>query len=180
MLSDVPAECRRFYRLVEKYAMQAHCDGGFPYPIRERTKIAVLDVGSMPSFGNCEQTYIAVRELFDEDVYVGVDLSSGENVDVVCEPFSYPFRDCSFDIVLSNQVLEHVRKPWFWIPELYRLCKRGGVMIIATPWMFKLHRKPNDFWRVTYYGMRLIFEELGMIQIDTSQYGSWCYGAGRK
>src|SRR5437867_13318565 len=42
--------------------------------------------------------------------------------------YSFPFPDDVYDIVLSGQVMEHVRKPWVWIREVARVCKAGGLV----------------------------------------------------
>ena len=42
------------------------------------------------------------------------------------DEFIFPINDAVYDIVLAANVLEHVRKPWIWIKEVARVCKKGG------------------------------------------------------
>ena len=43
------------------------------------------------------------------------------------------FPDAHFDLVLSNQVLEHVTEPEAVIADMARLLKSGGILIAAFP-----------------------------------------------
>jgi len=43
------------------------------------------------------------------------------------------FPDAHFDVVLSNQVLEHVRDPEAAIADMHRLLKPGGTLIASFP-----------------------------------------------
>ncbi|HUT00466.1 MAG TPA: hypothetical protein VMY59_09135, partial [Candidatus Thermoplasmatota archaeon] len=59
--------------------------------------LKVLDVGSKDNGDNCPD----FRNLFDNTDWsiVGLDLEKGKNVDLVSEPYSFPFEDNTFDIV---------------------------------------------------------------------------------
>lgn len=52
---------------------------------------------------------------------------------------SLPFKNESFDIVVSNYVLEHVRDQKKHINEINRVLKKGGICYLSTP---------NKFWPV--------------------------------
>ncbi len=43
------------------------------------------------------------------------------------------FRDGAFDFVVMNHVLEHVANPVKAIREVFRICRTGGIVIIAIP-----------------------------------------------
>jgi ubiquinone/menaquinone biosynthesis C-methylase UbiE len=51
-------------------------------------------------------------------------LSWGENL---------PFKSESFDLVYSNQVIEHVKDPEKCISEIFRVLKKGGILYIRAP-----------------------------------------------
>ena len=52
--------------------------------------------------------------------------------DVETEPF--PFADASFDIILLNEVFEHLRiDPLFTLSEIKRCLKPGGRLMLTTP-----------------------------------------------
>lgn len=44
-----------------------------------------------------------------------------------------PFPDNSFDYVLLMEVVEHLRNPYAVIPEINRIIKTGGSLILSTP-----------------------------------------------
>ena len=46
---------------------------------------------------------------------------------------SLPFPDASFDVVISNQVLEHVWNQERHIAEIHRVLKADGVAYLSTP-----------------------------------------------
>jgi SAM-dependent methyltransferase len=66
---------------------------------------------------------------------VGLDISQDTDADVVHDlnEFPYPLADDSFDQVLMQDVLEHVREPIRVIDELHRVCRPGGRIQLRTP-----------------------------------------------
>ncbi len=68
----------------------------------------------------------------------------------------------SFDIVLSGQVIEHVKKPWIWIKELARICKMGGYVVTIGPISWPHHSAPIDCWRIYPEGMKALYEEANL------------------
>jgi ubiquinone/menaquinone biosynthesis C-methylase UbiE len=43
-----------------------------------------------------------------------------------------PFADCSFDVVVSCETIEHVPDPWAALREMYRVARRGGRLFLTT------------------------------------------------
>jgi SAM-dependent methyltransferase len=114
---------------------------------------SVLDVG-------CGEKPYA--DLFDNCHYVGLNYGTdAASPDVVGDAQSLPFADCSFDIVFSTQVIEHVRKPTNLVSEAHRTLKSGGVLILTGPFYWPLHEEPHDFFRFTKYGFESLLSEAG-------------------
>lgn len=44
-----------------------------------------------------------------------------------------PFADAVFDVVISNQVFEHVSDPWPCVQEIHRVLKPGGAFLALFP-----------------------------------------------
>lgn len=44
-----------------------------------------------------------------------------------------PVKDNSFDTVISNQVIEHIYDTDFYLEDIYRVLKPGGILLITTP-----------------------------------------------
>lgn len=112
---------------------------------REKS-LRVLDVGS-----GANKDTLTCRDLFVPPAfeYVGLDVYSGHNVDLVPEdPYRWSELETeSFDIVVSNQVFEHV--PYFWITsaEIARVLVPGGLALVVSPSAGHPHRYPLDCWR---------------------------------
>jgi SAM-dependent methyltransferase len=77
-----------------------------------------------------------------------------------------------FDVVICEQVLEHVVDPFGAAANLRKLTVSGGHVIVSTPFLIKVHELPlfamNDYWRFTPRGLRTLLENAGL-EIDTVQ-----------
>lgn len=139
----------------------------------ELTQGNVLDVGSLDVNGSC-------RDLFNGR-YVGMDVREGPGVDVVSCSWSMPFANDEFDTVLCLEMIEHDRQFWLTLPELGRVLKPGGSLLISTRAPeFPLHEHPFDYWRFTLSAMEELMRLAGMIEIvvdeDTEVPGWFAYG----
>lgn len=76
--------------------------------------------------------------------------------------YSFAIPDNTYDVVLSGQVIEHVRKPWKWLPELARVALPGGLVVTINPLSWIYHEAPVDCWRIYPEGMRALYEEAGL------------------
>jgi len=65
----------------------------------------------------------------------------------------------SLDVVVADQVLEHVQKPWLAAEEFYRVLKPGGVAVVATPGLYPFHPSPLDCWRIMPHGYKVLFPD---------------------
>jgi SAM-dependent methyltransferase len=66
---------------------------------------------------------------------VGVDLYATTDADVVhdLDVYPYPFGDSEFDLILLQDVIEHVRNVPATLAEVHRLCADGGEVRFRTP-----------------------------------------------
>lgn len=76
--------------------------------------------------------------------------------------YSFDIPDESYDVVVSANVIEHVKKPWRWIPELARVTRPGGLVITVNPVSWTYHESPVDCWRIYPEGMRALYEDAGL------------------
>jgi len=91
-----------------------------------------------------------------------------------------PFEDGSFDTVLSIQVLEHTPQPRKLIAEMARVLKKGGALILAAPFSFRLHEEPHDYFRYSPHGLRELCSEAGLVVDHVEQVGSLWSLVGHK
>ena len=139
--------------------------------------IDIIDIGSKVYNRGCYKDIISLTE----HTYKGMDITSGKNVDIVAtDIYSWPVEDCSFDVAISGQCLEHVGRPWQWAKEIYRIVRHGGLTIIIAPWSWNPHYYPIDCWRILPDGMMSLLEYAGFECIDTNMVEKDCYGVGRK
>lgn len=78
------------------------------------------------------------------------------------DEYTFPFDEGSFDLVLSGQVLEHVRKVWRWFAEIARITRPGGRVVTISPVTWPYHEEPVDCWRIYPEGMRALYDEAGL------------------
>jgi SAM-dependent methyltransferase len=57
---------------------------------------------------------------------------------ITADSFNLPFNDISFDCVIASEIIEHVFDPAAFIKELFRVVKKGGRLILTTPYKEKL------------------------------------------
>ena len=88
---------------------------------------------------------------------VNVDLFAFNGVNVVADLSDLPFHTNVFDAVTCEQVLEHVQHPLAVVAELYRVVKPGGLIHVASPFLFPWHASPSDYTRWTQEGLRSLF-----------------------
>ena len=109
--------------------------------------------------------------------YVGVEhgdtfASTAEGVrgrpDVVYNGGTLPFRDGSFDTVLSVQVLEHTPHPAALMAEMSRVLAPDGLLILTAPFQFRLHEQPHDYFRYSPHGLRQLCADVGLEVFETA------------
>jgi SAM-dependent methyltransferase len=86
---------------------------------------------------------------------------------------SLNFSDCSFDFVVSDQVLEHVEgDPQKAIDESWRVLRPGGIAIHTTCFINPIHGFPKDYWRFTPDALRLLSKKFTQI-IECDGWGNF-------
>jgi 2-polyprenyl-3-methyl-5-hydroxy-6-metoxy-1,4-benzoquinol methylase len=73
----------------------------------------------------------------------------------------------TFDIIICTEVLEHVNNPFFVVNELKRMLKTKGIVAISTPFNFRIHGPLPDNWRFTIHGLKQLFKDFEIIEINS-------------
>jgi SAM-dependent methyltransferase len=85
--------------------------------------------------------------------------------------FSLPFPDATFDVVVSDQVFEHVDGlPSDAMNETFRVLKPGGWVLHTTCFHTPYHG-PGDFWRFTAEGLADLARRAGCDQVKAATHG---------
>ncbi len=120
------------------------------------------------------------------DEYIGTDLSS-EAINTAAHEFGnkpgfsfqvmdaqdLKFSDCTFDLVLAREVIEHVPDIKSTLSEAYRVLKPGGCILVTSPNRNSLHLRINrllgykDFTCAFDHIKELTFEEAEQMLLET-------------
>lgn len=66
-----------------------------------------------------------------------------------------------FDLIILDQVLEHVRHPDRAVRNVRASLRPGGHCMVSTPFLLRVHPSPLDLWRWTEEGLRCLLEDGG-------------------
>lgn len=144
---------------INKYASVLHKDC-----------ISVVDVGSKDINGNDRALFPGPKYS-----YVGCDIVSGPNVDIVLNGED-DWQDIGqFDIVITSSTIEHVRDIYKFVRNLASLAKPGGLVYVHAPALAGCHSYPVDCWRIMPDGMRFLLEVVAKLDIvDIKMWRSPC------
>lgn len=140
-------------------------------------KLAPQLVGKVLDFGCGAKPY---KRLFTNAAeYIGLDIEisghdhTNEDVDVYYDGKIIPFANGSFNHVFATEVFEHIFNIDEVLPEITRVLKPGGFLLITCPFVCPEHEKPYDYARYTSFGIRHLLEKHGYKidqQIKTGNY----------
>ncbi|MEN3794737.1 class I SAM-dependent methyltransferase [Fulvimarina sp. MAC3] len=82
--------------------------------------------------------------------------------------------DDRYDLIIADQVFEHLKKPGAAARNIYTMLKPGGYFIIATPFLLRVHASPIDCNRWTETGLAQLLEDAGFPShnIQTRSWGN--------
>lgn len=103
------------------------------------------------------------RALYAEAV--GADLSAGEGVDTVVDLEEPRAELGKFAHVDCLSILEHARRPWLLARTIERVLEPSGTLFLLVPFAWRVHAYPNDYWRFTVDGIRLLFPSIKWLQL---------------
>jgi SAM-dependent methyltransferase len=76
-----------------------------------------------------------------------------------------------FDVVIAEQVFEHLRHPYAAARNALAMLKSDGVFLIVTPFLVRVHNEPGDYTRWTELGMAAFLEDTGF-DCETYSWGN--------
>ena len=126
---------------------------------KENENLKIYDLGSQDVNGS-------YKNIFDAPAwtYIGLDMESGNNVDIVLEdPYSWKeIPSDHADIIISGQAFEHIKFFWVTMLEISRILKPGGICCIIAPSGGHEHRYPVDCWRFYPDGFQSLADFAGL------------------
>lgn len=84
------------------------------------------------------------------DKWIFADIEKKHNPDIVLDVANMKqIKDKSVDVINAIELFEHVKNPKQGIEECSRVLKKGGMIIVSTPFLYPIHADPCDFQRWT-------------------------------
>jgi SAM-dependent methyltransferase len=82
--------------------------------------------------------------------------------------------DSQFDLIIADQVFEHLPWPMRAGKNVFRMLRPGGTFLIATPFLVRVHKVPIDCSRWTEQGLAYLLQECGFSENDikTDSWGN--------
>jgi len=80
--------------------------------------------------------------------------------------------DEKFDLIIAEQVFEHLLYPYRAAKNINAMLKNGGYFLNTSPFLVKYHPEPNDCTRWTETGMKYFLSECGF-PLEKILTGSW-------
>ena len=97
-----------------------------------------------------------------------MDVAPGPGVDRVCDvaDLDAEFGGDRFDLVVSTEMLEHVRDWRHAVRNLKRMVAEQGLLVITTrSFGFPYHGFPGDFWRYELDDMTRLFPDFEILRL---------------
>jgi hypothetical protein len=77
-----------------------------------------------------------------------------------------------YDLIIAEQVFEHVLWPYRAAKNIWHMLNPGGVALLTTPFLLRIHEYPADCSRWTEVGLKYLLAE-GGFGLDDITTGAW-------
>ncbi len=132
------------YKRIENLIAETHLDKG----------VRIIEFGG--SNGVIAQMFKPQYEVEVAPNYPEVDIQSLSDYENHC---------C--DIIILDQILEHIPAPRTAVEECFRILRPNGICISTTPFLIQIHGYPNDYHRFTESGLKELFSQFDSVEINS-------------
>ena len=181
-----------FYKITQKInLLLTFPKGGFTrYPVDvfmkkiSSTKISnnikVLDVGAGNKpyknlFNNC------LYESCDHDVISKkLNINDDDKHTFYCDiTKKIPKPDNYYDLIICNEVMEHLNEPYSALQEFYRILRPKGTLVITAPQCHGLHQEPHNYFNYLSYGLEYLLKKSNFVNIEIKPLGGTFHLLGK-
>ncbi len=131
-------------------------------------KECLLDLGCGP------RPYFTIYQPFFTKT-IGADLADSpfpkKEIDIYCSAIEVPLPNESVDVILCTEVLHDLAEPDLFFTEVKRLLKKGGLLIMTSPFVVPIVDGSFDHYRYTKHGLKYRIEKAGLQIQSISEVG---------
>jgi SAM-dependent methyltransferase len=104
---------------------------------------------------------------------IRVDIDHAKNPDIEADfTVTWPFKQGTFDLIVSTWVVEHLASPERFFEEAFRVLSDDGVLICGVPFIYRMHGSPADYWRFTDIALSYLARSVGFRIVEVRSVGS--------
>ena len=132
-----------------------------------KNDIKLLNVGS----GG--QIFDIINNIGFSSVY-SIDIDKNRNPDKVVDVCDEAFvQKINFkpNCIVVCEVIEHLKNPFLAIRNLENILEKDGYLILSSPFILGIHDAPNDYFRYTEYGLKLLLKNFEIISLKKRNDG---------
>ncbi len=109
-----------------------------------------------------------IEELLKKKVknYYSIDIDENRKPNEIKNICSNNFKiDFNPNLICIFETLEHCENPIKAVENIYNTLNKGNICLASVPFNFHIHDEPNDFFRFTEYGCKLIFKNFSEVKV---------------
>ena len=134
-----------------------------------KKQAVIFDADLIDLLDIAPQDHAGARQFFTKSQVFTADIDEKSGADYIidiCNNNKEKVPSESFDVIVCTEVLEHTLNPFSAIEEIHRLLKTGGVLLMTTPFDFRIHGPLPDCWRFTEHGIRALLKDFDTVEIS--------------
>ena len=101
---------------------------------------------------------------------IQLEIERFPSTNVVADGAQLPFRDQTFDGIISHAVMEHVKDPFGYAAELMRVLKPGARFICHSAFLQPVHAYPHHYFNTTLEGLKVLFKGARIVEAGVASF----------
>ena len=101
---------------------------------------------------------------------IQLEIERVPSTNVVADGAQLPFRDHTFDGIISHAVMEHVKDPFGYAKDLMRVLKPGARFICHSAFLQPVHAYPHHYFNTTLEGLKVLFQGARIVEAGVAPF----------